>query len=144
MNIKNYINYGMCIYENNISAKDDYKLGDVVINKENEIGVIIQMHSTGDFRTDMFGNASSSEVRLSTEDEIKLYRPKIWDEGTFNHNKVYSIQHNIGKAKYVVNYHDGVKTHKDGSPFFDIETFKSKVKMESFICKLGNMDYRKN
>ena len=36
MQLKNYLNYGMCIYENNISNNDTYHLGDVVINDENE------------------------------------------------------------------------------------------------------------
>ena len=85
MNIKNYINYGMCIYESNVTGKDDYRLGDVVINKENEIGVIIQMHESNEFRTDMFGNASTSEVRLATDEEVGQYRPNILEEGNFKH-----------------------------------------------------------
>ena len=34
-----------------------------------------------------------------------------------NMKPCYHIQSNIGKAKHVVNFHDGHKTHKDGSPF---------------------------
>lgn len=87
MRINNYINYGMCKYENNISPFDAYKLGDVVINKENEIGVVIQIHDPNDFRTDMFGNASASEVRRATDEEIKKYRQNIHNEGNFTHKK---------------------------------------------------------
>ncbi len=85
MNLKNYINYGMCIYESHVTGLDKYKLGDVVINDENEIGVIIQMHSQDEFRTDMFGNTSTGEVRIATEVEIYLYRPNILKEGNFKH-----------------------------------------------------------
>ncbi len=55
--------------------------------------------------------------------------------------KVYNTQNNIGKAKYVVNFHDGVKTHKDGSPFFDIATFGNKKENDQFIKKLTKEGY---
>ena len=42
--------------------------------------------------------------------------------------KKYTVQFNIGHAKYVVNYHGGEKFHKDGSPFYDIAIFNSKKK----------------
>jgi len=51
-------------------------------------------------------------------------------------NKVFYRMDNIGKAKYTVSTHDGVQTHKDGSPFFDIETFKNKKKLKKCIDKL--------
>ena len=81
MNLKNYKDYAAFDY---VSFENkDYKLGDVVINKENEIGVIIQTHEDGDFRTDMFGNSCSSEVRLASFTEIKKFRPNIKNEGNF-------------------------------------------------------------
>lgn len=55
--------------------------------------------------------------------------------------KVYNEQMNIGKAKYVVNFHNGVSTHSDGSPFFDIEIFKNKKKKEAFIKSLKKEGY---
>lgn len=85
MNLKNYLNYGMCIYQNTITGFDKYHLGDVVINNYNEIGVIIQVHSATEFRTDMFGNSSVDEVRMATDDEIKAHRPNIASEGHFTH-----------------------------------------------------------
>ena len=50
--------------------------------------------------------------------------------------KTYNIRTNIGKAKYVVNHHDGNKRHQDGSPFFDVAIFSNKRKMDQFIKKL--------
>lgn len=41
-----------------------------------------------------------------------------------------------GKIKYTVNYHDGIKTHKDGSRFFNLATFKNKVKKDKFVKEL--------
>lgn len=40
--------------------------------------------------------------------------------------KIFNTNYNIGKAKYVINTHDGVKKHNDGSMFFDIHIFKNK------------------
>ena len=56
--------------------------------------------------------------------------------------KTYNIMRNIGKAKYVVNYHDGIKQHKDGSEFFDIAIFSNKQKLNTFINTLKSQGYK--
>ncbi len=53
----------------------------------------------------------------------------------------FNIQYNIGKAKYVVNYHDGHKTHADGSAFFDIAIFRNKRKLNAFVADLRRKGY---
>lgn len=58
-----------------------------------------------------------------------------------NNNKTYYTRDNIGKAKYTVSHYDGVKTHKDGSPFFDIFITKNKVVRDRFIAGLINQGY---
>lgn len=55
--------------------------------------------------------------------------------------KSYSEQFNVGKAKYVINYHDGIKTHKDGSPFSDIFISKNKKDHANKIKSLKNDGY---
>ena len=55
--------------------------------------------------------------------------------------KIFYLQSNIGKAKYVVNFHNGVKTHSDGSRFFDISIFRNKKKRDAFIETLLNDGY---
>lgn len=55
--------------------------------------------------------------------------------------KVFNTMYGVGKAKYVVNFHDGVQTHKDGSPFFGIATFKNKKKFEGFQKELIENGY---
>lgn len=50
--------------------------------------------------------------------------------------KTYYTMSNIGRAKYVVNFHDGIKTHKDGSPFFDCAIFKNKKRLAAFLKEL--------
>lgn len=47
-------------------------------------------------------------------------------------SKSFHTQTNVGKAKYVVSYHDGVKTHQDGSPFFDVAIFSNKKELRRF------------
>ena len=57
-------------------------------------------------------------------------------------NKIYNFQYGVGKAKYVVNFHDGIETHKDGSAFFGIATFKNKKKLEAFEKDLLSQGYQ--
>lgn len=53
----------------------------------------------------------------------------------------YSVMHNVGKVKYLVSFHDGIKKHNDGSNFYDIATFKNKVKLNNFIKRLKSEGY---
>lgn len=55
--------------------------------------------------------------------------------------KIFNIMFNVGKSKYVVNFHDGIKKHKDGSPFFDIACFNNKRKRNTFISSLKKDGY---
>lgn len=55
--------------------------------------------------------------------------------------KTFYRQNNIGKAKYTVSFHDGIQTHKDGSPFLGIATFKNKRKLNKFISGLQGEGY---
>jgi hypothetical protein len=56
--------------------------------------------------------------------------------------KVFNETQNIGRAKYVVNYHNGEKTHGDGSPFFDIAIFSNKRKKSRFVRGLRREGYK--
>lgn len=84
MKISNYLNYGCAVYESSVRGTDKFKLGDVVIDKENQIGVIIQVHNKDEFRVDMFGNTSASDVTLATKEQINEFRPNIKKQGIFN------------------------------------------------------------
>lgn len=55
--------------------------------------------------------------------------------------KTFYTQSNIGRAKYVVNYHNGEKKHNDGSPFFDVEIFSNKRTRDQFIRRLNADGY---
>ena len=51
--------------------------------------------------------------------------------------KTYRINPTIGKCRHSVSYYDGTKTHKDGSPFWDLVIFKTKRAKVSAIRKLN-------
>lgn len=55
--------------------------------------------------------------------------------------KTYNLKYNIGRAKYIINYHDGEKMHPDGSQFFDIEIFKNKIDFKKCEKKLIENGY---
>jgi hypothetical protein len=55
--------------------------------------------------------------------------------------KQFNSMMNVGTAKYVINHHDGVKTHTDGSPFFDVATFSNKQKRNTFVRALTAQGY---
>jgi hypothetical protein len=55
--------------------------------------------------------------------------------------KTFYVQYNIGKCKYVVSHHDGVQTHRDGSPFFGCAIFHNKKLLSKFIAGLLESGY---
>lgn len=55
--------------------------------------------------------------------------------------KRFNLMYNIGKVKYVINYHNGIDKHKDGSDFFGIYTFHNKKKFEAKIKELKSYGY---
>jgi len=56
-------------------------------------------------------------------------------------NKNYYVQYNVGICKYCLSYHDGIKTYKDNSPFYDIALFKSKQKLNQFTASLKDRGF---
>lgn len=77
MKVKDYRDYALFDYNSIVGKQDDFQLGDIVINDENKIGVIIQVHEPSEFRVDMFGNCGSDEIRLASEEEVKEYRLEL-------------------------------------------------------------------
>jgi hypothetical protein len=79
-----------CCFEYDSTTSTKFKLGDIVIKYPNElyddmddkpeIGVIIQIHSENEYRTEMFGNCSSSEIMLASQNEIDLYKPNVFTD----------------------------------------------------------------
>jgi hypothetical protein len=53
----------------------------------------------------------------------------------------YFITQNVGSAKYVLSFHNGVNKHNDGSPFYDIQIFKNKAKLNLQVKALIKQGY---
>ena len=70
--------------------------------------------------------------------KVKKARRRLTAAG----EKRYNTMTGVGKAKYVVNFHDGVKTHRDGSSFYDIALFSNKKAFNSFVRGLRKEGYR--
>jgi len=79
-----------------------------------------------------------------TEDEMKS-RLGMTNEGRVNEGrKRFYQQDGIGKSKYTISFHDGKQTHKDGSDFYGIRTFKSKPELEKFRKELLSKGYKED
>ena len=55
--------------------------------------------------------------------------------------KTFNTMQGVGKAKYVVNHHNGIDTNKDGSPFYDCSIFKNKRSFTDYCTKLKEQGY---
>jgi hypothetical protein len=55
--------------------------------------------------------------------------------------RIYQDNYQIGKTRHSVSFHDGIKVHKDGSPFFDLQIFSKRKEKEKFIRGLENIGY---
>jgi hypothetical protein len=57
-------------------------------------------------------------------------------------SKQFYQMENVGKARYTVNMHDGVQTHRDGSPFYGIQIFSNKRAKDKFVRELKRHGYK--
>jgi len=87
---------------------------------------------------DKFNRNNPSDVKKLLQLAKKTKFPKAIDEG----QKRYNQKNNVGKSKYVISYHDGKKKHKDGSDFFDIQTFRNKKDLAKFVNALHRGGYK--
>jgi hypothetical protein len=55
--------------------------------------------------------------------------------------KRFSVQERVGRARHVVSFHDGVKTHADYSPFFDMQICGNKRARQKFVKELTAAGY---
>jgi hypothetical protein len=89
LKVKDHNKYRLFDYENEPS--NTYQLGDVLLKKNEdedsdrpEIGVVIQTFSDGDFRTDMWGMSSYSEVLRAKLSDVKEFRPDLLSDLIIN------------------------------------------------------------
>ena len=82
------------------------------------------------------------DVISSLEYLAKYFHSKR-NESVNEGKKAFKVNPGIGKAKYSISSHDGVKKHKDGSDFWDIEIFKNKVDLEKAIKNYSSKGFVK-
>jgi hypothetical protein len=74
---------------------------------------------------------------------VFMHGGKMGGAGQFGEGgKLYYTMNNVGKSKYVINYHDGSKTHKDGSAFYDIDIYNNKKDFDKAVAKLESEGYK--
>jgi hypothetical protein len=138
-----------------------FKVDDLVYNKRTKTVGIVRMGDDkyGEVKTDADGNVdvdklekynpikfkhqTKAKVAPSTEKEVSkrgLFNP-FKNESVNEGKKRYYQQDRVGSAKYTISYHDGKKKHKDGSDFFDIQTFKNKKDLAKFVNTLHKGGY---
>jgi hypothetical protein len=105
-------------------------------------GIIIMIDDNGKKVSAIFKDKKNADKynrnkQSDIEALLKIAKTKPFgkaiDESVNEGKKVFKVNPQIGKSKYSISSHDGVKKHKDGSDFFDIETFKNKVDLEKAI-----------
>ena len=58
--------------------------------------------------------------------------------------KQFTVNPQIGRAKYSISAHNGTKTHSDGSAFWDIEIFNNKLNLIKAIRRYEINGYTLN
>ncbi len=80
-------------------------------------------------------------IKMSKNKDFKPLIKKMAQKGLHEGKKRYYQQDRVGSAKYTISYHDGKKKHKDGSDFFDIQTFRNKKDLAKFVNTLHKGGY---
>jgi L-alanine-DL-glutamate epimerase-like enolase superfamily enzyme len=68
----------------------------------------------------LLGGANVESVGVMSKKQWDEREAKYAIESVNEGKKVFKVNPGIGKAKYSISSHDGKKTHKDGSDFYDI------------------------
>ncbi len=82
MKVNNYKDFA-CFDYTSTAEKTRFELGDIVTRVSTdgtEIGIVIQIHDSHELRTDMFGNCSTDEISMSTNEEILKFRKSLIQE----------------------------------------------------------------
>ena len=93
---------------------------------------------------------SKNKIPKSKQGIVAVMSKKAYDDQQFRYESINEGKkkfrvnlHAIGKAKYSIVSHDGKSKHKDGSPFWGIDTFKNKKDLEKAIKDYTKKGYIK-
>lgn len=125
MKVKDHKKFCCFDYESDMN-NTNFQLGDIVTKESEdgvEIGVVIQLHDDGDFRTDMFGNASRSEVTLSTMVDVELYRNELLED----------IERKVFRVTYRMEYYVDAVSEDDARSVFSSVSCEDLEKGSAFV-----------
>jgi hypothetical protein len=108
--IVDYKLYALFNYVSNTGAGDTFTLGQVVINTRNDIGVVIQVHSKHEMRTDMYGNCCDTNSRAASIEEIKKHRLDLIVVA--KKESLQNAANSIGGVVHIIEYMDNRKASK--------------------------------
>jgi hypothetical protein len=122
-------------------SKLQEKLGrQLTVPEKHQLAIAYKTMKMPDAGVGVMGGMDKAEaknvIKRLTGKDYKSQKEQIVES-----KKRYNTQYNIGKSKYVVNFHDGVKKHKDGSDFFDIHIFHNKKDLGNFTSELKRKGY---
>jgi hypothetical protein len=102
-----------------------------------------KMESGGEVFVPVQIDANNPDVLVGTNTMYEMFADGgiMAQGGALEGKKRFNEMYNVGRAKYVVSFHDGVKKHNDGSDFFDLRIFKNKKDLEAFKKELLSNGY---
>ena len=152
LEIVNYSEKAIAVFGETKAIKDELKkLGGkfnpvLKHNGEKRAGWIFSKKQTDKVRALLAPSVEAAESVTLPEPPKEINITDVLDEmeskQEYDQVKLYNTSFGIGKAKYVVNFHDGIKRHKDGSRFYDIRIFSNKKEMDKFIKELVKEGYK--
>lgn len=82
MKVINYKKFQSFPYESVEGPFTEFELGDVVIDPQGDVAVVIQNYNDdwGEVRTDVNGNVYEEDCRLATLEEVKNIRPELLNQ----------------------------------------------------------------
>jgi len=116
----------------------------IVLADGKDAGKVIRLHESANQKK-LLESFSLGEL-VERDGKTGAYKMTEADVGFIRNalreaEKDYYEMDNVGHAKYTVSKHDGVSTHNDGSPFYDIAIFKNKKKRDDYIGGLRKDGY---
>ena len=127
------------------NGKDNFEKGDEGMYQGNEVRVIELVTSLGKYYFDVLdenGNVLTQDLASKEKFERNFrHFPKMAKGRALEGKKRFYETYNVGRSKYVVSFHDGLKKHNDGSDFFGARIFKNKKDLEAFKKELLSNGY---
>jgi hypothetical protein len=127
------------------NGKDNFEKGDEGMYEGNLVRVLDLNTSFGKYYFDVLDendNVITQDAASKEKFERNLrHFPKMAEGRALEGKKRFYETYNVGRSKYVVSFHDGLKKHNDGSDFFGARIFKNKKDLEAFKKELLSNGY---